>query len=105
MAASALMGAFAAVVQVIVPMAASLSPAADRGRAVGIVFSGSARRRARRSLGRRHLRWLHRLAHLVQGGSCSIGLMAVLLWLRLPAAPQPRRVRLTYPELTNFKYC
>jgi predicted MFS family arabinose efflux permease len=97
MAASALMGAFAAVVQVIVPMAASLSPVADRGWAVGIVFSGLlvgvlGARSVGGILGG-YIGW----RILYKGEAVALALMAVLLRVRLPRSRAESR--LSYPEL------
>src|SRR5215469_5942871 len=97
MAASALMGAFAAVVQVIVPTAASLSPTTDRGRAVGIVFSGLLvgvlGARAVGGILGGYIGW----RVLYKCAAVALALMAVLLHLQLPRSRAESR--LSYPEL------
>ena len=94
---SLLVGMFAAVVQVIVPMAASLAPAAQRGHAVGVVFSGLLigvlGARTISGLVGGYFGW--RVMYATAAGA--VGLLAVLLRFWLPL--NRPKVHLDYLEL------
>jgi len=97
LACSLLLGMFAAVVQVIVPMAVSLAPPAQRGRAVGAVFIGI-------TIGVMTSRTISGFAGsyfgwrvVYAGASGTVALLAVLLTFSLPF-DQPSPV-VSYTEL------